>query len=199
MAITNIDIMSSVKTEGLKDIIKNINEQVKLAKDDQPVVIGYAAPYAIYVHERMDLHHPNGQAKFLETPLRTMRGQMLKILATTFQKTRSMTLAKLAALRAVLVASQELCPKATGALAASGFVATEANAATVAEAGLTRASEHRGSLNGAYLSQNPLGAKLGPLKAVNRVARKSAHTVARVINATAKTVGKPRKQKKHDA
>lgn len=37
------------------------------------VTIGYggaAAPYAIYVHERLDLNHPNGgQAKFLEEPV----------------------------------------------------------------------------------------------------------------------------------
>jgi len=28
---------------------------------------GPAAPYAVFVHERLDLHHTNGQAKFLET------------------------------------------------------------------------------------------------------------------------------------
>lgn len=37
------------------------------------VTIGYggaAAPYAVYVHERLDLNHPNGgQAKFLEQPV----------------------------------------------------------------------------------------------------------------------------------
>lgn len=37
------------------------------------VTIGYggaAAPYAIYVHERMELNHPNGgQAKYLEEPV----------------------------------------------------------------------------------------------------------------------------------
>lgn len=36
---------------------------------------GPAAPYAIYVHERMDLAHPVGQAKFLEQPtLEQIRG-----------------------------------------------------------------------------------------------------------------------------
>lgn len=28
---------------------------------------GPAADYAVYVHERLDTHHPNGQAKFLES------------------------------------------------------------------------------------------------------------------------------------
>jgi hypothetical protein len=33
---------------------------------------GAAAPYAIYVHERMDVHHPVGKAKFLEDPAMRM-------------------------------------------------------------------------------------------------------------------------------
>src|SRR5688572_14266189 len=32
--------------------------------------VGYEAPYAVYVHERLDLHHAEGQAKFLEQPAR---------------------------------------------------------------------------------------------------------------------------------
>lgn len=31
---------------------------------------GAAAPYAIYVHENVSAHHPVGNAKFLEVPLR---------------------------------------------------------------------------------------------------------------------------------
>lgn len=30
---------------------------------------GAASDYAIYVHERMDVHHPHGKAKFLEDPM----------------------------------------------------------------------------------------------------------------------------------
>jgi len=30
---------------------------------------GVAAPYAIYVHEDLSAHHPNGEAKFLESVL----------------------------------------------------------------------------------------------------------------------------------
>lgn len=33
------------------------------------VEIGFKAPYSLYVHERTDLHHTNGQAKFLETAM----------------------------------------------------------------------------------------------------------------------------------
>jgi len=32
--------------------------------------IGFNTNYAAAVHERLDVHHPNGQAKFLETAMR---------------------------------------------------------------------------------------------------------------------------------
>jgi len=32
--------------------------------------VRYDAPYSIYVHERVDLHHDQGQAKFLEQPFK---------------------------------------------------------------------------------------------------------------------------------
>jgi len=34
------------------------------------VVVGFEEEYAIYVHENLEAHHPVGQAKFLEQPLK---------------------------------------------------------------------------------------------------------------------------------
>lgn len=34
------------------------------------VTVGYGTDYALPVHERMDVHHDTGQAKYLETPLK---------------------------------------------------------------------------------------------------------------------------------
>ena len=45
----------------------------KYTKSSVEVQIGYggaAAPYAIYVHERLDLRHKVGKAKFLEDPMK---------------------------------------------------------------------------------------------------------------------------------
>lgn len=47
---------------------------------DDPVIedgrirseVGFNTDYAAAVHERLDLHHPQGQAKFLEAPMREM-------------------------------------------------------------------------------------------------------------------------------
>lgn len=44
--------------------------RVEETADGFAVVFGDSdAPYALAVHERLDLHHPSGQAKFLEQPL----------------------------------------------------------------------------------------------------------------------------------
>lgn len=43
--------------------------------------ITYAGPYARYQHERLDLHHAHGQAKFLEQPMHTEAETVLKIVA----------------------------------------------------------------------------------------------------------------------
>jgi len=43
-------------------------------------VVFYTAAYAVYVHERMDLKHPVGRAKFLEGPARERRDELLRII-----------------------------------------------------------------------------------------------------------------------
>lgn len=43
--------------------------------------VGFSAPYAFWVHERLDLRHPVGQAKFLESALLDMVPQFEQALA----------------------------------------------------------------------------------------------------------------------
>lgn len=46
--------------------------------------IGYVADYAVYVHERTELHHePPTQAKFLETALKKNEKRILQIIKDT--------------------------------------------------------------------------------------------------------------------
>jgi hypothetical protein len=47
---------------------------------------GVAAPYAVYVHEDMDAHHPVGQAKFLESTLLESAPHMPKRIATRVER-----------------------------------------------------------------------------------------------------------------
>lgn len=43
--------------------------------------LSYAGPYARYQHERLDLHHQHGQAKYLEQPVLTDGGKAIEIVA----------------------------------------------------------------------------------------------------------------------
>jgi hypothetical protein len=55
----------TLKSSGYVELPERDGDQLR-------VEMGYggaAAPYAIYVHERLDVRHPVGQAKFLELPL----------------------------------------------------------------------------------------------------------------------------------
>lgn len=51
--------------------------------DNPGVEIGYMAAYAVFVHERTELHHPVGQAKFLETALKQNEKKILEIIRKT--------------------------------------------------------------------------------------------------------------------
>lgn len=45
------------------------------------VEVGFASEHAVTVHERLDYHHENGQAKFLEHPLFEMERELPERLA----------------------------------------------------------------------------------------------------------------------
>ena len=48
---------------------------------DTDVVVFFTQSYAIYVHERTGLHHKSGKiAKFLETPARVKRDEILRVM-----------------------------------------------------------------------------------------------------------------------
>jgi len=52
-------------------------------KNAMIVTVGYASElpeYAIYVHERMDVRHRVGQAKFLESSLHEIYGQFIQMI-----------------------------------------------------------------------------------------------------------------------
>lgn len=49
--------------------------------DGDTASITYDGPYARYQHERLDLRHEHGQAKFLEQPMVTEKKTVLSIIA----------------------------------------------------------------------------------------------------------------------
>ena len=59
--------LTPVRTGALK--ASAFTEADKQGKNPS-VVVGFEEEYAIYVHENLEAYHDNGQAKFLEQPLR---------------------------------------------------------------------------------------------------------------------------------
>jgi hypothetical protein len=47
--------------------------------------IGYSAPHAIYVHEDLTVYHAQGQAKFVEGPMRQARGTVNTIIVSSIR------------------------------------------------------------------------------------------------------------------
>ena len=50
----------------------------KTPEDDKVVEVGFSAAYALYVHENLEAHHTNGQAKFLETAADEKSGEVVE-------------------------------------------------------------------------------------------------------------------------
>jgi hypothetical protein len=86
------------------------------------VTVGYKAPYALAVHERTDVYHPIGQAKFLEQPIRTEEKPMAEIIRKRLQARERLKTAQLEAAKHLMKVSLQLVPVDTGALRDSWFI-----------------------------------------------------------------------------
>jgi hypothetical protein len=121
--------------EGFGAIVKALQQQRdrygRFAKKPQVSVV-YTAPYAVYVHENLEIEHPQhgerncgGQAKFLEQPLREGRRKMGDIIRRKMARKRNpatLEEAMVAACEWLLKESQKLVPVDTGELKESGQV-----------------------------------------------------------------------------
>lgn len=116
---------SRAKVEGTDAIVAQF---VAMAKDpkrrDVSGRVGYAAPYALVVHERQDVYHPNGEAKFLEKAIRRHQADVSRSIAADLKKGLPLRSAVLNALRKLKEASDAMVPVKTGYLLRSGFVKT---------------------------------------------------------------------------
>lgn len=94
---------------------------VKAARDTgEAVLVGYfGVGYAVYVHENKEVHHPNGQAKFLEQPYREKAGEIAARIAKTAKLTGSLLKGLLVGGLFLQRESQKLVPVDTGHLKGS--------------------------------------------------------------------------------
>lgn len=100
----NLTLAQKILGVGVKQGMTQAGEFVKIeSQDDVPVAtgalrdsayvriegsgtdthafVGYAAPYALPVHENLEKKHPQGRAKFLERAARQNRAKILDIIA----------------------------------------------------------------------------------------------------------------------
>lgn len=104
------------KVEGVDKVLNLFTERSLKGKKVQTLSCGYSAPYAIYVHEDLTVHHDNGQAKYLEQPARENRQRMIDVVVKTLQQKQSLTLGLERARDILEVASKAVVPVDTGFL-----------------------------------------------------------------------------------
>ena len=113
----------TAKITGLADARKKLQALHGVVADaGVSYVVGYTQAYAVYVHERLDVNHPNGgQAKFLEEPARALKKEYGRIVKAMVGAGKTVAQAVLACALRLQAESQKLVPVDTGALRASAF------------------------------------------------------------------------------
>jgi hypothetical protein len=85
------------------------------------VIVGYTAAYALFVHENLTAHHPVGQAKFLEQPIRVLASEIRRMVLDNVKNGLTLPQALLLAGLLIQRESMKLVPVDTGNLRASAF------------------------------------------------------------------------------
>ncbi len=123
--MASASISSSGTITGVQRLVYLFGKKARIVSGINRIKVGYTADYAIYVHEDLTKIHPNGQAKFLEQPARTLRSVMRSIVLSEMRSGKTLEQALLAAAERLKVESQTLCPVDTGALKASAVASVE--------------------------------------------------------------------------
>lgn len=113
------------KVEGLNQLLAQFRAKADAAGKGVKATVGYGAAYSVVVHEDMEARHTTGQAKFLETPARTLQPVLAGIIAQALREGKTMKEAVLLAAERLKVESQALCPVLSGFLRDSAFVRLE--------------------------------------------------------------------------
>lgn len=114
------------KLEGVERFQRKLQVLSKrVGKERTEVTIGYAAHYALRVHEDLVTPHRVGKAKFLEGPMRRYRNQAAKIARDAMERKRPIGEALRLAGDFILRKSKQEVPIDTGFLRDSGFVSVK--------------------------------------------------------------------------
>lgn len=106
--------------KGLSKLLMQIQTMAAKADKDWNVLarVTFHAAYAIWVHERTDVFHANGQAKFLESALRDLHnsGELANLFTSSLQSGKSPAQAILICAMRLQREAQKRTPVDTGNL-----------------------------------------------------------------------------------
>lgn len=116
--------MKSTNYPQFQRIAHHLKELSGNQRKNSPVTFGviYTAPYANKVHEDLEIVHPNGQAKFLEQPLRENQQKLLQMVKDQLKQKKTLKEALTLAANWLLEESKKLVPVQTGTLRDSGII-----------------------------------------------------------------------------
>jgi hypothetical protein len=107
----------------MDELGKNFNNLMARARqDDCEMDVGYSESYALLVHEDLTMPHANGQAKYLEQPMRENEDAVRSLVRDMRGAGIPLKTALEVAGNFILSKSQPLVPVDTGRLRDSGFV-----------------------------------------------------------------------------
>ncbi|GIW60123.1 MAG: hypothetical protein KatS3mg087_1189 [Patescibacteria group bacterium] len=115
------------RLSSLVTIRNELRDIVRKVKKPEDVIVGFTQRYAIFVHERTDLTHRVGQAKFLESAAIEHRDVLAEIVRRVFDTTGDFQQALLVAGLRLQREAQLRTPVDTSALRSSAFTTTEGN------------------------------------------------------------------------
>lgn len=113
------------RQKGFLKLAHNLKRLSENVKRTQKITFGvvYTAPHARRIHEDLEMPHTNGQAKFLEQPLRQNARLMSKMVKDLVRKQKkTLREALLIVGQWLLEESKKLVPVDTGELRDSGRV-----------------------------------------------------------------------------
>ena len=110
---------------GLNKTLRKLRQLAHKHGHNPSVIVGYSANYALPVHERVNVPHRVGQAKYLEQPARELSKELGKITSNATRAGMDLHGSLLIAGRRLQRESQLLVPVNLGHLKGSAFTEKE--------------------------------------------------------------------------
>lgn len=133
--------MQPVKVVGIEAVNAKLRALANrsMSKDNGVVIVGYTQRYAVYVHEVPAQHKEGKEWKYLESVVRRLSNEIVRIVEGVYRATNSITKGLLVAGLRIQRESMQIVPIDTGALRASAYTDLESQAAAAASAAQARA------------------------------------------------------------